>query len=272
MAGAMTSQTAGGDRRGTTRGVPALNRGLDILELLLGGEQLSAPDIAERLGLPRTTVHELVTTLCGRGYLVPSDHRPTRFRLGARLAQLGAAFGEQVDVVREGSVVAKRIAAACEETVNVGTLDGTNVVYLVKVDSVHPIRMVSAVGRTLPAHCTSLGKAMLAELPADRFAELYPMGARLGAMTPHSITTVRELRAELGKVREAGVAFDEGESDVGMWCVGAVVRDRTGEVVAALSISTPEMRRAPANDKAWVELVRDGAAELSARLGFEELR
>ncbi len=248
--------------------MPALDRGLAILELFLDGEQLSAPDITERVGLPRTTVHELVATLVARHYLVPLDGRPTRYRLGAMLARLGGAFGDQVDLVREGSEVARRVAANCGETVNVAALDGADVIYLVKVDSVHPIRMVSAVGRRLPAHCTSLGKAMLAALPEARLAELFPRTAPLASMTQHSITTVRALRANLDEVRATGVAFDERESDAGMWCVGAAVRDHTGAVVAGLSISTPEMRRTPENDERWVHLVTDGAAELSERLGY----
>lgn len=256
------------ERQRAGREVPALHRGLDILELFLDGEALSAPDITERLGLPRTTVHELVATLVARHYLVPLDGRPTRYRLGAVLSRLGGTFGDQVDLVREGRAVAERIAARCGETVNVAALDGVDVIYLVKVDSVHPIRMVSAVGRRLPAHCTSLGKAMLAALSDTRLAELFPRASRLEAMTPQSLTSVRALRAELAEVRTRGVAFDERESDAGMWCVGAGVRDRSGAVVAGLSISTPEMRRTAENDALWVQLVTDGAAELSERLGY----
>ncbi len=249
------------------RAVPALHRGLDILEALLDQPQWSAPDLGRRLGLPRSTVHDLVSALVVRGYLVPCDGHPVRFRLGARLAQLGAAFGGQLDLVREATPLVERVAATCEETVNLAILDGAHVIYLVKVDSIHPIRMVSAVGRRLPAHCTSLGKAMLAELPVEHLRTLYPERAPLEAMTPFSITTVAALRARLAEVRRTGIAYDDRESDEGMWCVGAPVRDHTGDVIAGLSISTPMMRRTPATDTEWVRLVREGAAELSARLG-----
>ncbi len=250
------------------RAVPALHRGLDILEALLDEPQWTAPELGRQLGLPRSTIHDLITALVQRGYLVPADGHPVRFRLGARLAQLGAAFGSQLDLVREATPLVERIAARCEETVNLAILDGTHVIYLVKVDSIHPIRMVSAVGRRLPAHCTSLGKAMLADLPLEQFRELYPDRVPLEAMTPFSITTAAALRIRLAEVRASGIAFDDRESDEGMWCVGAPVRDHAGAVVAGLSISTPMMRRTPEHDAEWVHLVREGAAELSSRLGY----
>ena len=252
-----------------SRTVPALHRGLDVLELFLDGEQWSVPDITDRLALPRTTAHELVATLVERSYLVPTPGQPVRYRLGNPLIQLAVAFGHQLDLVRESQVIVADLAAACEEAVNVAVLDGVDVIYVVKVDSVHPIRMVSAVGRRLPAHCTSLGKAMLAGLADDRLNQMYPPGTRLPAMTPHSITSVGRLRTELARVRREAVAYDEHESDEGMWCVGAAVRDRSGAVVAGMSISTPEMRRNPHNDTEWARLVRSGADALSARLGFE---
>src|SRR3954469_7882234 len=109
------------------RTVPALSRGLDILELFLSGETLSAPQITERLGLPRTTVHELITTLTERTYLIGVPGQPTRYRLGMRLFQLGSVFADQLDLSQEALQVAREVAAACDETVHVAVLDGTEV-------------------------------------------------------------------------------------------------------------------------------------------------
>ena len=95
-------------------------------------------------------MHELVTTLVDRGYLEAVSGAPTRFRLGMRLFQLGSQFADRLDLVREAQEAAGGVAAACDETVHVAVLDGTTVVYVAKVDSTHPVRMVSAVG-TAPA-------------------------------------------------------------------------------------------------------------------------
>jgi DNA-binding IclR family transcriptional regulator len=177
------------------RAVPAVSRALDILELFLTDDTLSAPEITARLGLPRTTVHELVNTLVDRDYLTAEAGAPTRYRLGIRLFQLGGHFADRLDFTREAQEVAAEIAAACGETVHVALLDGSDVVYVAKVDSTHPVRMVSAVGRRLPAHCTAVGKVLLSALPPEAFEARYPPGRALPAMTAASISPTRRSAA-----------------------------------------------------------------------------
>jgi DNA-binding IclR family transcriptional regulator len=249
------------------RAVPAVSRALDILELFLTDGTLSAPEITERLGLPRTTVHELVNTLVDRDYLAAVAGAPIRYQLGIRLFQLGGQFADRLDLTREAREVAAEIAAACDETVHVAVLDGTDVVYVSKVDSTHPVRMVSAVGRRLPAHCTAVGKVLLAALSPDAFQARYPRGRDLPAMTPHSITSPARLRRQLAEVREAGVAYDDCESNEAVGCVAAGVRDSAGSMVAAMSISVPTIRWSDQRRAEWTELVRRGAGALSRRLG-----
>ncbi|GAA2108858.1 IclR family transcriptional regulator [Actinomadura alba] len=249
------------------RMVPAVGRALDVLELFLDRPTLSAPDITERLGLPRTTVHELVTTLVERSYLVPVSGQPTRYRLGLRLFQLGSVFADRLDLAAEGREAALKVAAECDETVQVAVLDGTDVVYVAKVDSTHPVRMVSAVGRRLPAHCTGLGKMLLSGLGAEALDARYPRDRKLPGMTPNSITSPARLRSHLGEVRARGLAYDDCESNEAVHCVAAPVYDHTGAMVAAMSISVPTLRWNDDRRREWGELVREGAAGLSARLG-----
>lgn len=256
-----------------TRAVPALSRALDILELFFERESLSAADITDRLGLPRTTVHELLSTLVGRSYLVPLATQPTRYRLGVRVFQLGGQFAEQVDLVREAQAVAEQVAARCDETVHVAVLEGVDVCYMAKVDSTHPVRMVSAVGRRLPAHCTAVGKVLLAMLPTDEVeARLGRGAAPLPALTARSITSATALLEHLAKVRTAGLAYDDCESNEAVRCVAAPVRDQTGLVVAAMSISVPTVRWNGTRRREWAALVQEGAALLSERLGHRPAR
>jgi IclR family KDG regulon transcriptional repressor len=304
-----------------TRAVPALSRGLDILELFLERETLSAADVTDRLGLPRTTAHELLSTLVGRSYLVPVATQPTRYRLGVRLFQLGGQFAAQVDLVREAQLVAEGVAAQCDETVHVAVLEGTDVyyeverigpqvgaqpygisdkppaqqrglpaaqqvarrrsrphlgrtdvtcplvLYIAKVDSTHPVRMVSAVGRRLPAHCTAVGKVLLAALPPEAFAARFTSGSVLPSMTSRSITSVARLHDHLADVSASGLAYDDCESNEAVCCVAAPVRDHTGAVVAAMSISVPTVRWNRHRKREWSGLVRRSAGTLSERLG-----
>ncbi|ASU80842.1 IclR family transcriptional regulator [Actinopolyspora erythraea] len=248
------------------RAVPALQRAFDILELFLDEPELSAPEITGKLGLPRTTVHELLSTLVERGYLVPSGRGSTRYRLGVRGFQLGSAYADRLDLAREGQLVAEEVAAECNETVHIGIREGTEVLYIAKVDSGHPVRMVSAVGRRLPAHCTAVGKALLASLSRQELDELY--GAEpLRPMTDNSITDPTKLREELDGVTENGRAREYCESNDAVACVAAPVRDHYGGVVAAMSIAVPILRWSERSERELAETVVRGARNLSERLG-----
>lgn len=254
------------------RRVPAVSRALDILELFLDGDgTLSAPEITRRLRLPRTTVHELVTTLAARSYLDPVPEQPGRYRLGVRTYQLGSRYAEQLDLAAEGHQVARSVAETCGETVHVAVLEDTDVIYIAKVDSTHAVRMVSATGRRLPAHCTAVGKMLLASLPPAELDDRLPREGEgegeLRAMTPHSLTSPDELRRALGAARERGVAVEQRESNPDVGCVAAPVRDRSGRVVAALSISVPMIRWNDRRQEELAALALKGAGQLSERLG-----
>ncbi|MEX0167951.1 IclR family transcriptional regulator [Streptomyces sp. LMG1-1-1.1] len=247
--------------------VPAVTRAFDILELFLQGDgTLSAPEITRRLGLPRTTTHELVSTLAARNYLVPVPEQPGRYRLGVRTYQLGSRYAEQLDLAAEGRQVAHEVAESCGETVHVALLEDTDVIYVAKVDSTHAVRMVSAAGRRLPAHCTAVGKMLLAALPEAELDERLE-GCELAAMTPRSLTDPDGLRAALAEIRILGVALEQQESNPDVSCVAAPVRDRSGRVVAALSISVPVHRWTEDRENELTALAVKGAGELSARLG-----
>ncbi|MFD0370414.1 IclR family transcriptional regulator [Streptomyces sp. NPDC059071] len=247
--------------------VPAVTRAFDILELFLHSDDtLSAPEITRRLGLPRTTTHELLTTLAARHYLTSVPGQPGRYRLGVRTHQLGSRYAEQLDLAAEGRQVAHEIAQTCDETVHVAVLEDLDVIYIAKVDSTHAVRMVSAAGRRLPAHCTSVGKMLLASLPEAEF-DARVDGRELAAMTPRSITDPEALRAELARIRARGAATEHRESNPDVSCVAAPVRDGSGQVVAALSISVPVIRWSEERETELAELAAKGAADLSVRLG-----
>ncbi|WP_318209305.1 MULTISPECIES: IclR family transcriptional regulator [unclassified Streptomyces] len=252
--------------------VPAVTRAFDVLELFLEGDgTLSAPEITRRLQLPRTTTHELVTTLTARNYLVPVPEQPGRYRLGVRTYQLGSRYAEQLDLAAEGHQVAREVADTCGETVHVAVLEDMDVIYIAKVDSTHAVRMVSAAGRRLPAHCTAVGKMLLATLPEAELDERLD-GYDLAGMTPRSITDPDALRAALAEIRILGVAGEQQESNPDVSCVAAPVRDRTGRVVAALSVSVPVHRWSEDRENELTALAVKGASRLAERLGYRAAR
>lgn len=247
--------------------VPAVTRALDILELFNEYDTLSAPDITAHLGLPRTTVFELVNTLVERSYLLEVGEDGKRFELGPATVALGQRYQENVDLSRQGQVVSQMVSEQCHETVHVGILDEDHVIYVAKADSSHPVRMVSAIGRRLPAHCTAVGKILLAGLTSRQFDEVYPRGTTLKKMTARSIGSVTELRKAVAVVRTNGVSSEYCESNEDVACVAAPVFDAYGKIAAGMSISVPVVRWDDKVKENLTEVVLEGAAELTRRLG-----
>jgi DNA-binding IclR family transcriptional regulator len=180
--------------------------------------------------------------------------------------RLGNAFAERLDLHSVGLRVAESVARQCDETVHVGILEGPDVVYVCKVDSTQSVRMVSRMGGRVPASCTAVGKALLAHLPEAERSRLLRKG--LAKLTPRSITEPHVLANQLDQIRASGVAFEAGESNPDVSCVAAPIRDHTGAVVAALSISVPDMRWNQRSPAEWAAFASEGAEQLSAELGY----
>jgi IclR family transcriptional regulator, KDG regulon repressor len=248
-----------------TRIVTALERGTTILELFLDGpSEWSQPEIVEALRLPRSTVHELVGTLLARGY-IERVADGTMLSLGAKVFELGHAYAKNLDLVTAGNDVLATVTRETEETCQLAVLDGTEVLYVAKVDSTHAVRMVSAVGRRVPAHCTAIGKVLLATLSDSEVQDRFEV-SRLPTLTSNSIRTIRGLLSELEQVRTRGYAVDDCESNADVRCVAVPVTGHRGQVIAAMSISVPVWRA-----EGWPDGFRhplsEGARELSRRLG-----
>jgi IclR family KDG regulon transcriptional repressor len=247
---------------------PAVLRTLDILELFLDDSApLSAPDVVRKTGFPRTSVHELLVTLVARDYL-QKDEATGTFRLGVRLLQLGNAYSARFDMLSAANDVARDLAARSGETVSVALLEGGDVFYLAKVESHDNLRLPSSIGQRLPANVTGLGKALLAYASPQSLAARFAHPDNLPRMTEHSIATLAELEPELARIRERGVAFENEESTPHIRCAAAPVRDGSGAVVAAISISLSTARWEQHPESHWVDLVRGGADHFSELLGF----
>ena len=249
--------------------IPSVKRAFEILELFMDGiRSFSVPEITVRLGLPRTTAHQLVQTLLACGYLERADNQPHRFTLGLRVFALGSIYAAQLDIAEEGQKVAREVSKACDETVQIAIRDGTDAVFIIRVDSSHTLRLVSAVGSRLPAHCTAVGKMLLSAVTDEELAALYNGHKRLPGMTTNSITSIKSLVGELAEVRKRGYAYDDCESNEDARCVAAPVYDRSGHICAAMSITVPVTRMNSSRTNDLVAIVQRGAKELSRRIGY----
>lgn len=248
--------------------VGAIQRAFSIIDFLAAAPGLSAraSEIADGIGLPRATAHRLLSNLETPGF-VSQRHENGTYRLGLRLMELGHLVESELTIVGIARPHLERLRDASGETTHLAVLDHTSVVYLEKMESPRAIRMVSRVGSRLPAHVTALGKAMLAHMPASLIAELYGDG-ELESITGRSPQTVDELIVRLDEVRRRGYALDDEEVEIGLRCIGAPVADRSGKVIAAVSLSAPTSRLPSERVSETAEMVRDCADELSRDLGY----
>jgi DNA-binding IclR family transcriptional regulator len=223
--------------------------------------------LSKELKMGKSTVHRLLATL--REFdLVWFDPSTSNYALGARILRWSDLLVKQNLLVRHGMPILRELVNVCRETSNLAVLEGTEVLYVAQFESMERLRMSEAIGNRVPAHCTSLGKALLATLPDERFDELYSKVETLSAITAHTITDKQRLKEHLQKARQDGVAYDFEENEVGVVCMGAVVKNFTGQAVAAMSISMPIQRLRGENLVTFKEYLLSSANRLSAELGY----
>jgi DNA-binding IclR family transcriptional regulator len=243
--------------------VKSADRTLEVLELLAAGPRSrTLADLARELDIPKSSLHGILRTMAQRGW-VETDPTGTRFGLGVRALQVGAAYLDSDDAVGMVAGVLDGLAADVGETVHLGRLDGRYVVYLAKRESVHPLRLFSAIGRRLPAHATALGKVLLAARGEDEVDRLLPRP--LPALTRHTITGLTALHADLAAIRERGYAVDHEENTEGIVCFAMAVPLRSPST-DAVSISVPVARIGPGSEERMVAALRRAVDQLrSAR-------
>lgn len=224
-----------GVRNPGTRGVvQSVERAMALLGAIgQAGRPLSVRELGLQVSLPRPTVYRLLTTLQVAGMVTPTDGG---FTIGPRVLWLAARRLEQAELRAAGRPHLLDLRDQTGETVHMAVQEQGQVVYIDKVESGGPMRMASTIGAIMPAHCTALGKAMLAHLPPD---EVRTILARHGMprRTPQTITEPDSLLAELETIRARGYAIDNIENEEGVRCAGAAVFDHQGRVAGAISVS-----------------------------------
>ncbi len=225
-------------------------------------------EVARLLGVPKSTAHALLQTLCEIGLLRQTANR--RYRLGWRILALSHKLLSTTDFRKEARPVMEELAARLGETVHLATLEEDRVVYVDKVRGKHGAQVsITEVGVELPAHCSAVGKVLLAFRPWLE-VERFVTKKGLVAFTRNTITDLDRLRQELEVVRARGWAYDLEEAMEGLCCVAAPIRDYTGSVVAAMSLSVPAARFYPRKQE-FQRAILAACQEVSERLGYMAL-
>ncbi len=239
----------------------------DLLDRTPGGLQLRS--IVQLTKLNKSTAWRFLAHLEGAGYVVRDGDGA--YLLGPRLVHLGAGSTYHGTIRRVSQPLLEELWRETGETVNLGVLDGKEVLYLVVLESPHSFRLVSQAGLRRPLHCTALGKVILAGQPTSARDELLN-STQLDKLTPRSITRPVALIAELGRIHSRGYAVDNEEVVAGARCIAAPILDCSGYVAAAVSVSGPVARMPRARIPAIAQCVQRAGNRISAALGYSAPR
>jgi len=251
-------------------GVQSVYRALKLLEYVCTSDDhrgVSLSELSERIGLSKPSVYRLLNTLQAF-HFVSKEPETGLYRPGPGLIELAQKGLERFEIRSIALPYLEDLQKKTNETVHLAILDSGEVVYLEKRESTQTIRMYSAVGRRAPAHCTGLGKAILAFLPKDERRRILKEKG-LKAYTSKTITSLFEFEAECERIRERGFAFDLGEHEKEIRCVAAPIFDHRGYPVAALSVAVPAFRTDIDQLKIMGKEVWLTAVRISANLGYK---
>ncbi|AQS54788.1 hypothetical protein B0W44_02380 [Novibacillus thermophilus] len=222
--------------------VNAVVRSLNILETLADEEEgLGITEISQRLGLAKSTTHRLMMTLHHKGYVV-QDEKTENYKLGLKILSLYSSLLENLSLRKVAHKHMEELANKVGETVHLVIRDDCEVVYIDKVESSkNTIRVASQIGKRAYMHSTAVGKVLLSELS---WAEVEHIIREKGLprFTKNTITEPGELKRHLQNIKNNGWAIDNVENEEGIRCIAAPIRDRSGKIVAAISISGPVFR------------------------------
>ena len=220
--------------------IESVDNALKLLLLFAEQKSISVSEASRAIGVAPSTAHRLLSMLQYHEFV--SQNPTTRsYEAGPSLLNLGLSVVRDMDIRRIARPFMEELRSEVGETVHLTILQGKNVLFIESVESLQALRVGDRTGISLPAHCTASGKALLAELPLERFYELFP-DEQLTGITPRSLTSREALERELALVRERGYAtnFEESEPDVS--AISAAIHDRLARLRASLAVSAPSTR------------------------------
>jgi IclR family KDG regulon transcriptional repressor len=247
------------------KAISATLRTVAILEALAECGNSSLESLAVRVSLAKPTLFRFLKTLKTLGYVL--QHEDMKYSLSLKMFNVGAKALQSMDLSTIAQPIIRNLSDHFGETVHVAVKMEDMVVYIMKVESRHTIRMYSTIGRRAHMHCTSLGKALLSWDPdSETLARRIP----LVRFTQNTITDIDALLSEMEATRARGYSIDAEEHESNIHCIGAPVFDLSGTVVAAISVAWPIFRFDPAREGEWALEVMAAAKRISTLLGHEQ--
>lgn len=250
--------------------IQVIDRAAQILECFrFDAHELGVREISQRTGLHKSTAHRILIALQYNG-LIQQNPETGDYHLGIKLFKLGQLAVMRLNLREIARPLLRVLMEETRETVHLAILDEEQVFYLEKVEGPYALRMPSRVGRHIPPHCTSLGKAMLSCLEEAEVRRMLGSDS-LKPYTAHTMRTADALMTELRRTRRRGYAVDNEEIEIGLRCVGAPLRDYSGALAGAVSVAGPTARFTRDKVSFFAGLVKKTAASISSQLGFGQV-
>ncbi len=238
----------------------------DILRCFTtGNPERGVMEISRQTGLHKSTTSRLLSSLESEG-LVDKNPESGKYRLGLEIIHLAGAVLEQIGLRQAAHMALRELANITQETINIAVLHGDACINIESIKSPQPIQYAGQLGRRNPLHCTSTGKIFLAFMSADESRQW--LSQPLEAFTPSTITDLTALEEDLQKTRQLGYASAHDEFDEGLSAIAAPIRDISGRVVAALSISGPSFRMGAEQITHYAPRLTAAAQKISNQLGY----
>ncbi|MCE0732440.1 IclR family transcriptional regulator [Halomonas sp. G15] len=255
---ASASQKAG--KAGKPLPSQTLMRGLDIIEAVSEGVNDIA-ELAATTGMTYSTAHRILSALQARHYITRDPVRG--YRLGRKLLELGSLAYSQIDLVRLAHPILEKLAKDTSDTVHFGYAEKDHVIYLDKLSSRRAVEISSRVGGIKPLISTGIGKALMLDADEDTWRLLYERNAHL----LREPGTLQQWLLTMRDYASKGCAYDLGEDEQSIRCVAAPIRDSSGHIIAAISVSSTLEHMSTARMEQLETAVLDSARQISAELG-----
>jgi IclR family KDG regulon transcriptional repressor len=247
-------------------GIQSLGRAFGILEeVARHRDGIGLADLSRLVGLHNSTTFHLAKTMAALGY-VRQEKDTKRYRIGRPLFALAASALDEIEMINVATPILEELARQTGECSHFAVRMGDAIVVIARTSGPGAFQLADRVGVVRPAHCTALGKAILAALPPDQLAGLLKRTG-LKPSTEKSITEIPVLLREIEEIKRTAIAFDNGEFNLEVRCIAVPVKNFTGKAIGALGISGPVWRLANQAVKSRAKIVQEAAARLSAEFG-----
>ena len=241
-----------------------ISRSIQLLHCFDEKPELGISEIAQRLGIAKSTVYGIVSTLENHNFL-EQDSCTGRYRLGTEIFRLGTKV--KSDLLNLVKPYMEKLVTDFSETVHLVVPDQCSILYIHKIESPHSMRICSRVGERLPLYCTAVGKALLAQMgETEQAAVIYQTSFH--PCTPYTIQDAAALARELAKIRADGFAVDREELEIGLTCVAAPIYDGNGKPSAAISVAGPTVRMTHLAIETIARGLLGVTREISSRIGY----